>query len=86
MKTVLLALCFWCSTYAYEFTLAWDNPYNNTNLVVELWSSCDMINWTLKETLANGQTNYVVSCTKDQEYFKIRNLDLSSGQVSEWSH
>ena len=84
----LIVLIMYECCNATELHLAWDNPIysNDTNIIVELWHSIDLINWTIKDVVPSSQTNYFTPCNLDQEYFKIRNRELTTGLASVWSY
>jgi len=89
IKILLLVvlMTYECSK-ANDLHLAWDNPIcsNDTNIVVELWHSTDLINWSIKDVVPSSQTNYITPFSYECEFFKIRNKDLTSGNVSVWSY
>jgi hypothetical protein len=72
--------------------LIWNNDnvitsyINVSNIVVEIWSSFNLTDWTLKDTVPVTQTNYVVSMLADKEFFKIRNRDTRYNIYSAWSN
>jgi hypothetical protein len=88
MKMLLLILFVACQGCAKDAQLVWTNePYlKSTNIVVEIWSSSDLNNWSLKDTVPASQTNYIISCNLPQEFFKIRNKDINNGFTSYWSN
>jgi hypothetical protein len=88
MKKLFLIILTCCKCGAEDLHLAWDNPIcsNDTNIVVELWHSTDLINWSIKDVVPSSQTNYITPFSYECEFFKIRNKDLTSGNVSVWSY
>ena len=60
--------------------LMWDNA---PGLVAEIWSSTNLVTWTLKTNVA-GTNRVTLPATNRQEFFKIRSRD-TRGIVSEWS-
>jgi len=88
MKMLLLVLFVACQGCAKDAQLVWTNePYlKSTNIVVEIWSSPDLNNWSLKDTVPASQTTYTISCNLPQEFFKIRNKDINNGFTSYWSN
>jgi hypothetical protein len=88
MKILLLFLFVTCQGCAKDAQLVWTNePYlKSTNIVVEIWSSPDLNNWSLKDTVSVSQTNYTISLNSPQEFFKIRNKDTNNNITSRWSN
>ena len=65
-------------------TLGWTNATNNApGTVTEVWSSTNLVNWTLKTNVA-GTNHVTFLATNRQEFFKIRSR-ATNGLVSEWS-
>jgi len=78
----LASLAVGCVSRGIE--LQWTNTETKP-IVVEIWSSTDLKNWHLKDVVPAAQTNYVLSATNSQEFFKIRNANPQTGICSEWS-
>jgi len=78
----LASLAVGCVSRGIE--LQWTNTETKP-IVVEIWSSTDLKNWHLKDTVSTAQTNYVFRTTNSQEYFKIRNADPRNGFYSQWA-
>lgn len=63
-------------------TLAWDKMDSNPSTITEIWSSTNLISWTLKTNVA-GTNHVTLPATNKQEFFKARNN--LNGQVSDWA-
>ena len=83
-KLILLTLLI--STSVKAISIEWDNTTTNTNIVTEIWSSVDLINWSLKAEMAVPQTNYIINNPINQEFFKIRYRDTIYIIYSVWAH
>ena len=67
-----------------SITLGWTNATNNaTGTVTEIWSSTNLVNWTLKTNVA-GTNHVTLPATNRAEFFKIRSRD-TNGTVSDWA-
>ena len=60
--------------------LMWDNT---PGLVAEIWSSTNLVTWTLKTNVA-GTNRVTLPATNLAEFFKIRSRD-TNGTVSDWA-
>ena len=63
-------------------TLIWDKMDPNPATTTEIWSSTNLIFWSLKTNVA-GTNRVTLPATNKQEFFKARNN--LAGQVSDWS-
>ena len=67
-----------------SITLGWTNSNNNApGTVTEVWSSTNLVTWTLKTNVA-GTNHVTLPATNRAEFFKIRSR-ATNGLVSEWS-
>ena len=87
MKKLIIIVCTVAVlSRGYGLGIEWTNQYNDTNIVVEVWSSTNLVNWNLKTNIPSATTNYMIIKPLNQEFFKIRNKNLSNGYVSIWSN
>lgn len=74
-KLILLAL----------LVLAWDYPFDRTNIVFEVWrSETSNMAGAYLETTTPGLTHQIDS-TAPQGFFRVRARDTSTGLVSDWA-
>ena len=76
MKTLYVILTSAClfltPLLAGNITLSWTTPYiSNTNAYTEIWSSTNLIDWSLKTSVV--KTNSITLPANNQsEFFKLR--------------
>lgn len=64
-------------------TLHWDvnNPLGTVE--TEVWTSTNLATWTLYATVAGS--NLTVPATNPAAFFKVRNRDVFTGELSDWA-
>lgn len=84
MKKILLASLLIVSTKISALEISWNNVTGQL-WVTQIWSSTDLVNWSLKATVPLGITNFPIVQPLPNEFFKVKNYDVNTGISSEWA-
>lgn len=64
-------------------TLKWDVNNPPGSVVTEVWTSTNLADWTKYADVSGS--NIVVPATNPAAFFKVRNRDSFTGELSDWA-